>query len=371
MPTENQDVATPEADVPATPAADAPVETPAAPTEAERMEAVFEAATADNNEPAPVEGDPETQPATDDPPVVEADQPPAADPPADPPVPLTAEEQDAADAKALGFKNQKANAEFKRMRGVEREYAAVKEKLPELESNAQRWGETFHFLQHHGIGPERFKQTMTMAASLASDDINILRKAREGLQWELQELNKRLGEEGAGYDPLTEAGNADLSTAVQNEEMTRERALAAARERREAAHYRTQHETRQQQTQEQAQRQQAVQAAAAELDAVQKEYEALDPLFRDKVEQIIPTLKVAFEDIHPSKWAEKFKRAYAEVKLAPAAAPAPASTRPPPLKNQPLRPSSMTPGSVTAAAKTPDEIMAAAIQHAAALDGRG
>lgn len=367
MPTENQDVATPEADVPATPAADAPVETPAAPTEAERMEAVFEAATADDNEPAPIEGDPETPPATEEPPAVESQETPPAD---EPPVPLTAEEQDAADAKALGFKNQRANEEFKRMRGELREYAAVKEKLPDLEANAQRWGETYQFLQQHNVGPQRFTQAMTMAAALSSSDFGTLRKAREGLMWELQELNKKLGVAGDGYDPLTEQGNADLAGAVQNEEMTRERALQFAAERREAAHLRTQNENAQRQTQEQGQHAQAVQRAAGELDAIQTEYEKLDPQFKAKADLLVPMLKPVFAKLPPSEWAAAFKEAYANVTLPAAAAPA-QPARPAPLRNQPLRPSSMTPGSVAAAAKTPDEIMAAAIQHAAALDGRG
>lgn len=358
---------------PAAPAADA-----ASPSESERMEAVFETATAeaDAQEPAPPATDGDEPPAADEPVDVVPDaaaEPPVAavdEPPAEPAVPLTPEEQDEVDAKALGFKNQRANKEFKELRGIKREYEAVKEKLPELEQRANQWGEMHGYLTQNRITPERFKQGMTMTAALSSDDPAILAKARDGLQWELRELNKRLGIAGDGYDPLTETTNADLAEAVRNEEMTPERAQAIARERKEAAHYRTQHQQTQQQSQAAAERQNAVQAAAQELDAVQAEYEKLDPRFAEKADILVHTLKPVFAKIPPSDWAATFKAAYANLNLpaAPAAAPA-VPARPAPLRNQPLRASAMPPGGAAAPASTPDDIMRKALEQAAAMDG--
>lgn len=358
---------------PAAPAADAPV-----PSESERMEAVFETATAeaDAQEPAPPATDGDEPPAAEEPvdgvpePEVAAADPPAATEPEQPAVPLTPEEQDEVDAKALGFKNQRANKEFKELRGIKREYEAVREKLPELEARANQWGEMHGYLTQNKITPERFKQGMTMTAALSSDDPAILAKAREGLQWELRELNKRLGIAGDGYDPLTETANADLAEAVRNEEMTPERAQAIARERVEAAHYRTQHQQSQQQSQAAAERQQAVQAASAELDAIGAEYEKLDPRYAEKADILVNTLKPVFAKLPPSEWAATFKAAYTNLQLPATAAAAPAApARPAPLRNQPLRASAMPPGGAASPATSPDDIMRKALEQAAAMDG--
>lgn len=357
--------------LPAEPAA--AVETPAAPTEAERMDAVFEAATADADaqEPPPPAGDGDEA----DPPVETVDEAaPAADaPPADappveeqPPAELTPEQQDEVDAKALGFKNQRANAEFKALRAVKREHEALAARVPELEQRASQWGEIHGFLTQNRITPDRFKQGMTMTAALSSDDPKILEQARQGLEWELRELNKRLGVAGNGYDPLAEPANADLAEAVRNEEMTPERAQQFARERREAEHYRTQHQQTQQRTQEQATHAQAVQAAAAELDGIQVEYEKLDPRFKEKADILVRTLKPVFAKLPPAEWAATFRQAYQDLELPPAT---PARHAPPPLRNQPLRTSAMPPAGAATAATTPDDIMAKAIRAAAAIDG--
>ena len=358
--------------LPAEPAAPA-----AEPTEAERMEAVFETATAeaDAQEPAPPAGDGDEPPVAEEP-VDAAPEPagaaepeaPAADEP--PAAPATPEEQDEADAKALGFKNQRANAEFKRMRAELRELTPLREKLPELEARAGQWGELHGYLTQNKITPERFKQGMTMTAALSSDDPAILAKAREGLQWELRELNKRLGIAGDGYDPLAEQSNADLAEAVRNEEMTPERAQAIARERKEAAHYRTQHQQTQQQAQEAAERQNAVQAAAQELDAIQAEYEKIDPQFAAKADILVRTLKPVFAKLPPAEWAGAFREAYRELVIPAAAAAAPAAqARPAPLRNQPLRASALPAGGAAAPASTPDDIMRKALEQAAAMDG--
>ncbi len=358
--------------LPAEPAAPA-----AEPTEAERMETVFETATAeaDAQEPAPPAGDGDETPVAEEPvdaaaePAAAAAEPPVAVEPEQPAAPATPEEQDEADAKALGFKNQRANAEFKRMRAEIRELTPLREKLPELEARAGQWGELHGYLTQNKITPERFKQGMTMTAALSSDDPAILAKAREGLQWELRELNKRLGIAGDGYDPLAEQGNADLAEAVRNEEMTPERAQAIARERKEAAHYRTQHQQTQQQAQEAAERQNAVQAAAQELDAIQAEYEKLDPRFQEKADILVHTLKPVFAKIPPSEWASTFRAAYTNLQLPAAAAAPAAQARPAPLRNQPLRASAMPPGGAAAPASTPDDIMRKALEQAAAMDG--
>lgn len=356
MPTENETL-------PAEPAT--PVEVP---TETERMDAVFESATKEAETQEPVAASAEEEPA-----VVAAAEEPApvvtdpVEPPAEP-IELTPEQQDEVDAKALGFKNQRANTEFKTMRAELRELRPLKEKLPELEAHAGRWGEVYGFLRQNEITPERFKQGMTMTAALSSKDPKVLAQAREGLEWELRQLNEKLGIAGNGYDPLAEPTNSDLAEAVRNEEMTADRAQQVARERKEAAHYRQSFQQTQEQTQTATARQAAVQRAGVDLDALQDKYQSIDPRFQEKAAILVPTLKAMFEDIPPERWAAKFEAAYLALQL-PAAPAAPAqSARPAPLRNQPMRASSIPPAGVAAALKTPDEIIQAAIDSAAELD---
>lgn len=354
----------PNENLPAEPAAPA-IETPA-PTETERMDAVFETATKEADTPAPVT---EEEPAVAE--VVTEPAPVVTDPVEPPvePIELTPEQQDEVDAKALGFKNQRANTEFKTMRAELRELRPLKEKLPELEAHAGRWGEVYGFLRQNEITPERFKQGMTMTAALSSKDPKVLAQAREGLEWELRQLNEKLGIAGNGYDPLAEPTNADLAEAVRNEEMTAERAQQVARERKEAAHYRQSFQQTQEQTQTATARQAAVQAAAAELDAVQAEYQKLDPRWEEKANILVHTLKPVFAKIDPREWAATFKEAYRDLVLPAAPTPTPAGVRPPPLRNQPLRASALPPGGASAPASNPDDIMRKALEQAAAMDG--
>ena len=364
----NETVETPVADTPAV------TEAPAAPapeaTEAERMEAVFAAGTEaaaareGGEAPPPAEGATEEEAP---PPEEESEAPPAEEeaPPAEP-VALTDEEQDAADAKALGFKNQKANTEFKAMRAELRELRPLKEELEQIKAPASHWTQLEGYMRDHNITPEIFRSAMTMAGALQSNDLNVLRMTRDQLLNEVKALNGRLGDAGHGYDPLQEPGNYDLRRAVEDGEVTAERAAELARTRHEAAHYqRLNQQTAEQQRAQQA-REQAVARAQADLDAIQAEYTAIDPAFEAKASALVPILKPIFAALPPDQWAAKFREAYRAMP-APAAARAPAGA--PPLRNQPLRAAAMPPGGPAAAAKTPDDIMAAAIAEAARKDG--
>lgn len=371
MPTENAVPVIP-------PAADdqAPVvETPAAPSEAERMEAVFAAGTEaaaqiEGAEPAPpVEGEPEV--AEDPAPAVEEPAPVVAEeaPPAEPAVPLTDEEQDAADAKALGFKNQKANTEFKSMRAELRELRPLKEQLEQYKQPAESWQQVEGFLKSYEISPTQFKQGMTMMAGLNSSDLTVLRGVRDGLAAELATINKRLGESGHGYDPLSEPGNQDLQRAVQDEQITPQHAAELAKTRREAAHYQQLNQQTVQRQQQSEAQQNAIVRGRQEVDSVLAEYKQIDPQFEAKIAVLEPTIVPILNRMQPSEWASALKDAYRNLP-ATAAAPAPAA-RPAaaPLRNQPLRAAAMPPGGPAAVAKSPEDIMEQAIAAAAAQDG--
>lgn len=366
MPTENAaPVDTPVIDAPATPAAPAPE-----PSEAERMEAVFAKVEQGEDFVEPALPDPEPDPAevVADPeavadPAAAVEEPPIEEPAAE----LTDEQRDEADAKALGFKNQKANSEFKAMRAELRELRPLKEELESYKAPAAHWNQVEGYLKDNAISPEQFRTGMTMLAALNSQDLGILRQTRDAMLQEVANLNSRLGESGVGYDPLKQPGNADLARAVEDQQITPEHAAELARARHEAQHYRGQQERQQQQTRQQQEQAQAVARAQAELDALGAEYAAIDPQFKAKADMLIPMLRPVFAKLSPAEWAPAFREAYRNLPATaiPQAKPAGA----PALRNQPLRASALPPAGAAAVASTPDDIMQEALKAAAALDG--
>lgn len=359
--TQQPDDAASPADTPAT----APEPPAAEPSEAERMEAVFEKATA-SAEPAPAEDE---EPAPEQPDLLEPEaaaepeapaepeQPAEPEPEPQPEAELTDEQRDEADAKALGFKNMKATTEFKRMRAVIRETEPLLKDYEErAKPMAQRWEHLMDYCEKANIPPDMFGNGMAMIAGIASNDLDVMRKTKAGLEYELRRLNERLGE---GEDAPTR--HPDLQSALDNGEITPELARKIAAERAELAHHSNLRQTQTQQQQAQQEHAAAVQRAAAEIDAIQQEYEPIDPHFRAKADALVPILKPIFAKLPPAEWASAFREAY---RNAPTPAPAVQPQRPAPLRNQPLRSTSAPAGSMAAQPRTPEEIMDAAIRQA-------
>jgi hypothetical protein len=367
-------VATPQPDETAAPAAEPAATSPETqapeipatpaepPSEQERMAAVFEKAT------KPAEAPPADEEADDEPePPAAEEPPPAAEPAAEPEQPepeLTDEQKDEAEAKSLGFKNLKATNEFKRMRAAEREAAP---KLEDYEKRAkpmaERWEHLMSYCEKADIPPDVFGNGMAMLAGIRSNDLEVMRKTRDGLMMEVRKLNERLGD---GDDAVER--HPDLARAVEDREITPEIARRVAAERAALQHHQQQHQAQQQTQRQQQEHAAAVQRATQEINAIQAEYEPIDPHFQAKASALIPILKPIFAKLPPAEWAGAFREAYRNAPT-PSAAQPPAATRPPPLRNQPLRSTSAPVGSVAAAPRTPEEIMAAAIQAANAKQG--
>ena len=350
-----------------------PIETQPDPTpsaeeqEAATVAAALEAAAREDGVPVPEGDEPEPEPEAEPDPAPEPE--PESEPEPEPesePEPLSDEEQDAADAKALGFKNMKATTEFKAMRAELRELRPLKEQVQQYQAPAQKWGQLTEYFEERQITPEQFGQAMTVVSAFNSTDLNVKRKARDLMVEELKALNAQLGEEGGGYDPLVEPGNRDLAQQVEDGDVARQTALEIARLRHENQYNQT---VSQRQAQDQ-QREQSVrqerERAMAELDAIGKEYEALDRDYAKKREMLVPMLKPIFADLPPRLWGQKFKAAYAAMgSVAPATA---APVRPPPLRNQPLRQSAPS-ADMQTSITTEEQAIQAALRRAAELDG--
>jgi hypothetical protein len=331
---------------------------PADPVEGEEVE----------GEPAPEEAPPAEAPPAEAPP---AETPPAEAPPAEKPVEeMTDEERDEHDAKELGFKNQRANKEFKAQRAELRELRPLKDELADVKPLAERWNKVYTYCQTHNVDADAFAQGMAMIAGTRSADVAVMTKTLEGLEWEADRLRQKLGIGGGSYDPLKEPANADLARAVENEEMTPQWAQQQARARAELTH-RTTLEKNQQQTQ---QEQQALNTertqAITDLDAIEAEYKGIDPQYEAKSALLVPMLQPIFARLAPKDWPAAFRQAYQEFRLpaGPTAAHVPPSTPPAPLRSQPLRPGAH-PANQVKEVKTELDALEEGLRAAAALDG--
>ena len=365
-------VATPPADAPA-PMTDAQIADEAISKGLEAAEAIEPTAAPpmevpDGEEP-PAEEPPTEEPPAEEPPAeVPSEEPPAEEPPAAiAPEEMTDEQRDEHDAKELGFKNQRANKEFKAMRAELRELRPLQEKLADVEPMAERWNKVYTYCQNNDIDADNFAAGMAMIAGTKSKDPAIMLKTIEGLEWEADRLRKKMGVAGGKYDPLTEPDNADLARAVENEEMTPQWAQQQARQRAELAHRTSLEQSQRQAQTERETLNQSRTQAIGELDSIGAEYAKLDPQYQAKADLLVPMLQPIFARLPPTEWAAAFRQAYSEFKLpaGPASAHVPPSV--PPLRNQPLRPGAIS--MQTQQAQSEDDVFERALAAAAAIDG--
>jgi hypothetical protein len=300
---------------------------------------------------------------------------PAVDPNKPPVVePTEAEklaQQDEADAKALGFKNEKATTEFKAMRAELRELRPLKEQVTQYAEPAQKWGELTTFFQEKDITPEQFGRAMLITAAFNSTSLDAKRIARDAMRMQINHLNKELGEEGDGYDPLTE--HPDLLERVKLETLERADALELVKARATQGFTKQVAEKQTAATQQQQAYADARTSAIATMNTMGEDFRKLDPAgFEAKAAILVPIMRRVFEKLPPAEWPEAFREAYIDLPAPTAAAPAPAPAArgPAPLQHLPLRPTGAgANGSMAAVIATEEDAIAAALREAAKLDG--
>ena len=171
-----------------------------------------------------------------------------------------------------------------------------------------------------GASPEQYGETISWLSLFNSQDPASRVKAYELVNEVADRLASMLNIDRTATDPL--AKHPDLKQAVQANQIALPYAKEIARTR-DAAAFRGQLETgmRQQQTQSQ-QQQQELETARAALNTFEQTMRASDPLYQQKRDAIVPALKVAFQNIPPSKWLQTFENAYKDVRVRPQGKPA-------------------------------------------------
>jgi hypothetical protein len=188
-----------------------------------------------------------------------------------------------------------------------------------------------------GMTPEEFAQTLQFGRLVSSGDEKNLRVALEMIENQRTMLYAKLGVEAPGVDLLK--GHDDLKQAVDNMEITRERAVELARYRKQQAEVAQRQQVQQQSAQQQQEFQQQVQQAAHSMETyLQTRANEVDHPARMKVItehfKNPANLQKFVSTYQPNQWAATIQMMYDNIPVPrTAASPQPIRSRPATLGN--------------------------------------
>lgn len=184
------------------------------------------------------------------------------------------------------------------------------------------------------MSPEEFAQTLEFGRLMNSGDEKDLRVAFEMVENQRAILAQRLGVKAPGVDLL--AGHDDLKQAVENMEITEDRALELAKYRKQDAEKQQAQLAQQQSAQSQQEFQQTIQSAATQMEAYlnTRANEADSPIKLKAISEHFknPANLQAFVTTYkPDQWVNTLKLMYDNIVVPKA----PAAQQPQPLRSRP------------------------------------
>lgn len=197
------------------------------------------------------------------------------------------------------------------------------------------------------MSPEEFAQTLEFGRLMNSGDEKDLRVAFEMVEQQRAVLAQRLGVKAPGVDLL--AGHDDLKQAVENMEITEDRALELAKYRKQDAEKQQVAQAQQQSAQNQEQFQKTVQSAATQMEAYlnTRANEADSPIKLKAISEHFKNpanLQAFVSTYQPDQWVNTLKLMYDNIVVPKA----PAAAQPQPLRSRPA-----TLGSPSTSGQTP------------------
>jgi len=265
---------------------------------------------------------PAEAPKADDKPAVDPQA--AGTPPADPAQPKTAEQEEA--ELLEGVKSE---------RGRERIKSVFAERK-QLEADITEFRD---LVKSTGMSAQEFAQTLEFGRLVNSGDEKNIRVALEMIEGQRAMLYQKLGVEAPGVDLL--AGHDDLKTAVENMEITRDKAVELAKFRKTQADQTARQQADTDASNRQAQFQETVQSAANAMETyLQTRAKEADHPARLKVIgehfQNPANLQRFVQTFEPKQWTAALQMMYDGItvpKAAPTSQPQPLRSRPTQLGN--------------------------------------
>lgn len=270
-----------------------------------RMAAMLDELTDDPNKPA------ESKPDQEKP----ADEPASAAKPAGTDEPKTPE---AEESELLeGVKSERGRERIKQV------FAERKQ----LEADITEFRE---LVKSTGMSPQEFAQTLEFGRLINSGDEKNLRVALEMIEGQRSMLYQKLGVEAPGVDLL--AGHDDLKAAVDNMEITRDKAVELAKYRKQQQEVAQRQQAQQQTQQSQQEFQQQVHQAAGAMEAyLETRKNEVDHTARMKVIgdhfKNPANLQKFVETYRPEQWAATIQMMYDNIQVPRATTPAPQPIR--------------------------------------------
>jgi len=227
-------------------------------------------------------------------------------------------------------------------RGKER----IKQVFAEKKQLEQDIGEFRELVKSTGMSPQEFAQTLEFGRLMSSGDEKNLRVALEMVEGQRAALYQKLGVEAPGIDLLT--GYDDLKSAVDNMEITRDKAVELAKYRKQQSDMQQHQQVQQQSIQEQQQYERTVQQAAGSMEQYLEtrkneidhpaRMKAITEHFKNpaNLQQFVSTYR-------PEQWAATVKMMYDNIQVPRVQTPGP----------QPIRSRPTMLGAPAASAATP------------------
>ncbi len=185
-----------------------------------------------------------------------------------------------------------------------------------------------------GMSAQEFAQTLEFGRLVSSNDEKNIRVALEMIETQRAALYQKLGVEAPGVDLL--AGHDDLKAAVENMEITRDKALELAKLRKTQADLTQRQQAETERAQSQEQYRQTVQSAASAMEAyLSTRAKEADHPARLKIIgehfQNPANLQRFVQTFEPKQWTAALQMMYDGIvvpKAAPSAQPQPLRSRP-------------------------------------------
>lgn len=211
-------------------------------------------------------------------------------------------------------------------RGKER----IKQVFSEKKQLEQDINEFRELVKSTGMSPQEFAQTLEFGRLINSGDEKNLRVALEMIEGQRTMLYAKLGVEAPGVDLL--AGHDDLKSAVDNMEITREKAVELAKYRKQQQEVQQRQQVEKQTVQQRQQFEQQVHQAAGTMEVyLQTRANEVDHPARMKVItehfKNPANLQAFVSTYQPHQWAATVKMMYDNIQVPRTAQPAPQPIR--------------------------------------------
>lgn len=232
----------------------------------------------------------------------------------------------------------------RRVRALMDDHKALQQQFEDVRKTNEDFGK---ILKETGLPPEGFAQVLEYSRLIGQGGEQNMRVALQMLDAQREEICKALGVKAPGVDPLSDF--QDLRMAVENMELSEDRAMEIAKLRRQQA---MQQQAVQQQTLYQQQQQeytQRVQAFSAQATALFQQLQMSDPAYKAKEAKIAEALKnptfvqSLIANSSPEQWVHQLKFMYDNIQVQPVV------KRQVPLRSRPTQPGVMTDSPATGA----------------------